>query len=59
MVIKEPQTAVYKLRGIVVGVRRSNQNAILPPEIYPYVYYVFFNDGILEGPLFHSQLSAS
>ncbi len=58
MVIKEPIVAGPngKRRGIVIGVRRSNESSILPADIYPYVYYVFFHDGKFEGPLFHSQL---
>lgn len=56
LVVKAPQTALTQRRGIVIGVRRSNESAVLPPEIYPYVYYVYFQDGQFEGPLFHSQL---
>lgn len=54
--MKEPRTAFSRRLGIVVGVRRSNENAVLPPEVYPHVYYVYFQDGQFEGPLFHSQL---
>jgi hypothetical protein len=60
LVIKEPMTMPRTGRdgslGIVIGVRRSNRSDTLPAEVYPYVYYVYFQDGGFEGPLFHSQL---
>lgn len=46
----------YHRRGVVIGVRRSNGDDRLPADVYPYVYYVFFQDGKFEGPLFQSEL---
>lgn len=57
LVAKEPMSmGRFHRRGMVIGVRRSNQDDRLPPEVYPYVYYVFFQDGKFEGPLFQSEL---
>lgn len=60
LVIKEPLTALREgwsgRRGIVIGVRRSNGGDRLPEAVYPYVYYVFFQDEKFEGPLFQSEL---
>lgn len=48
----------YRRRGMIVGVRRANQTGDDRDmaQAYPYVYYVFFQDGKFEGPLFQSEL---
>lgn len=59
-VAKEPMSlGRYHRYGIVIGVRRSNQDDRLPVEVYPYVYYVYFQDGKFEGPLFQSELHSA
>ena len=57
LVQKEPLQAGVCRLGIVVAVQPSNSNATLPVEIYPHVYYVFFPNLGVDGPLFRSQLS--
>ena len=49
---------VYNSRhGVVVGVRSANlSNINCETMTYPYVYYVFFDDGNMEGPLFQCEL---
>lgn len=48
-------------RGIIVSVRNANPIVWSDNEhnsfLGQYVYYVFFQDGKLEGPLFQSELS--
>lgn len=59
LVAKEPMSmGRYHRRGVVVGVRRANQTGDDRDmaQVYPYVYYVFFQDGKFEGPLFQSEL---
>jgi hypothetical protein len=59
-VVKEPIVASRGgwsgRRGIVIGVNRANPANNHLAQVYPYVYYVFFQDGKFEGPLFQSQL---
>lgn len=58
LVIKEPLRDLLAGRarpGIVIGVSRANHDDRMA-EVYPYVYYVYFQDGKLEGPLYQSEL---
>lgn len=58
LVAKEPMSmGKYRRRGVVVGVRRCNADDRLSAQVYPWVYYVFFQDGRYEGPLFQSELA--
>lgn len=56
LVAKEPMSmGRFNRHGMVIGVTRANQGSHLA-DVYPFVYYVFFQDGKFEGPLFQSEL---
>lgn len=56
MVHRAPWVDGYFRLGIVVSVQRSNNNTTQPPEMYPYVYYVFTPDVGVTGPHFQTEL---
>lgn len=56
MVQREPLQAGVFRPGIVVAVNRSNASH-MPPEIYPFVYYVFTPGVGVTGPHFYSELA--
>lgn len=46
-----------KLTGIVVSVKETNTSSMGSASMcYPYVYYVFFSDCMVRGPLFSEEL---
>lgn len=60
LVAKEPMSGgKYHRHGMVIGVTRSNNVDNHLKDIYPYVYYVFFQDGKFEGPLWQSELHSA
>lgn len=47
-------------RGMIVSVRNATQTSDVRQTYWnfgQYVYYVFFQDGKLEGPFFQNELS--
>lgn len=56
LVAREPKASL-DCYGIVVAVQKSIAAKNHLSDTYPFVYYVFFGDGNIEGPLFQGQLS--
>lgn len=62
LVMKEPLVNVRGRlvgnTGMVIGVSKANAGGEhLGPSVYPFVYYVYFLDGKVSGPLFQSELT--
>jgi hypothetical protein len=47
------QTSCY---GMIVGVMAANKCNNHISDVYPYVYYVYMQDGKFKGPLFQNEL---
>ena len=51
-------SALNTMTGIVVSVKETNTSSVGSlANWYPHVYYVFFNDNVVRGPLFSTDLT--